>query len=58
MDSDIKDRSIKITNKYQSQSVYKRRVTITMKTSSGLAFEFATTTNQEILDLDKWLTKL
>jgi hypothetical protein len=29
-----------------------------MKNTSGLAFEFATTTNQEILQLDKWLTKL
>ncbi len=29
-----------------------------MKNTSGLAFEFATTTNQEILQLDKWLSKL
>ena len=29
-----------------------------MKNISGLAFEFATTTNQEILDIDKWLRKL
>lgn len=29
-----------------------------MKNTSGLAFEFASTNNQQILRLDKWLKKL
>lgn len=29
-----------------------------MKTSSGLAFEFANTSNQSILRIDRWLKKL
>jgi hypothetical protein len=29
-----------------------------MKSTSGLAYEFASTTNKEILSLDRWLRKL
>lgn len=29
-----------------------------MKTSNGLAFELATTSNQGLLRIDKWLKKL
>jgi hypothetical protein len=29
-----------------------------MKSKYGLAFEFVTTTNQDILNIDKWLRRL